>query len=278
MQTVYIGNTLVNDVMLGAQRMDDVLQAKSALNIEYLVVAAGGQGAQGQSGNSRGAGGGGAGGLLSGSATLLPGQTYYIQVGGYYPQFPTNDNGDSYLTGSNFYQYSLQGGNGGGGSSGPGGNGGSGGGGARCTTFSCTTGAGSGTVGQGNNGAGGTFSNPGSGGGANSAASGTTPGTGKASSISGASVTYSTGGTAAAGGSDGAAETGNGGNGGQYVGSTTGRFGGSGIIYIRYRGPQAFTGGTVTTDGDFTVHKFNTTADLGTGAGSQKTNYTIVYQ
>ena len=26
MQTVYIGNTLVNDVMLGSQRMDDVLQ------------------------------------------------------------------------------------------------------------------------------------------------------------------------------------------------------------------------------------------------------------
>jgi hypothetical protein len=28
MQTVYIGNTLVNDVMLGSQRMDDVFTVK----------------------------------------------------------------------------------------------------------------------------------------------------------------------------------------------------------------------------------------------------------
>jgi hypothetical protein len=56
-------------------------------------------------------------------------------------------------------------------------------------------------------------------------------------------------------------------------GDRFGRDGGNGVVYIRYRGPQAFTGGTITTDGDFTVHKFNTTAV----GGSEKTNYTFTY-
>ncbi len=44
MQTVYIGNTLVNDIMLGAQRMDDVLQDLN-LYIDWLLVGGGGGGA-----------------------------------------------------------------------------------------------------------------------------------------------------------------------------------------------------------------------------------------
>jgi len=43
MQTVYIGNKLINDIFLGSQRMDDTLQSLS-LTAEYLVVAGGGGG------------------------------------------------------------------------------------------------------------------------------------------------------------------------------------------------------------------------------------------
>ncbi len=42
MQTVYIGNTLVNDIMLGRQRMDDVLQDLN-LYIDWLLVGGGGE-------------------------------------------------------------------------------------------------------------------------------------------------------------------------------------------------------------------------------------------
>ena len=77
MQTVYIGNTLINDVMLGSQRMDDVLTPLSAYSIEYLLVAAGGAGG-GSTSNTRNGGAGGAGGLLSGSLSLSPLTNYSI--------------------------------------------------------------------------------------------------------------------------------------------------------------------------------------------------------
>jgi hypothetical protein len=70
MQTVYIGNTLVNDIFLGSQRMDDVFENPSSVfTTEYLVVAGGGRGANGTA--TRRGGGAGAGGLLSGSVSLL---------------------------------------------------------------------------------------------------------------------------------------------------------------------------------------------------------------
>jgi hypothetical protein len=37
MQTVYVGNTLINDVMLGSQRMDDVLQGRSFGNDDDVI-------------------------------------------------------------------------------------------------------------------------------------------------------------------------------------------------------------------------------------------------
>jgi len=66
METVYLGNTLINDVMLGSQRMDDTLQNRNIL-IEYLVVAGGGAGGQGDDGGS-GTQHGGGGGAGSGNA------------------------------------------------------------------------------------------------------------------------------------------------------------------------------------------------------------------
>jgi hypothetical protein len=43
MQTVYIGNTLINDVMLGSQRMDDVLEVNQGINknVRDFALAAG---------------------------------------------------------------------------------------------------------------------------------------------------------------------------------------------------------------------------------------------
>lgn len=253
MQTVYIGNTLVNDIFLGSQRMDDVFENPSVVfTTEYLVVAGGGRGANGTA--TRRGGGAGAGGLLSGSVNLLPNTIYQVQIG-------TNDNSttaDSYLTGSNAYYYSSRGGAGG--TTTPsqnnGSDGGSGGGGGQ--TISGTTSGGTGIVGQGNNGAGGTTGNAGGGGGALSAGSGTTGGSGKLSSITGTSTTYAKGGSADVIGGDEPANTGNGGNGGRPT-DTSGKTGGTGIVVVRYLGPQKATGGTVTSDGSYIVHTFTTT-------------------
>ena len=58
-------------------------------------------------------------------------------------------------------------------------------------------------------------------------------------------------------GGNGGANTGGGGGGGSHYNLTNaGGNGGSGIVIIRYLGPQNATGGTVTTTGDYTVHTF----------------------
>jgi hypothetical protein len=269
MQTVYIGNTLINDIFLGSQRMDDAFQAPAAFNAEFLVVASGARGGSGGGSPSRTGGGGGAGGLLSGSLTILPNITYQIQVGGW------NANNifyDSYLTGSNFYHYATAGGRGGLGngsdSSKNGQNGGSGGGAAQNSNGAGT--AGTGISGQGNNGS--TVANStqgGGGGGASAAGSGTTGGAGKASSISGTSVTYSKGGNS----TGGAAGT-NFGDGSSGAASGVGDPK-EGVVILRYLAPQKLSGGTVTTDGNYIVQTFyNTTSGTVDAAINQ---YTIVY-
>jgi len=285
METVYIGSTLVNDIMLGSQRMDDVFTPQAAINAEFLVVASGNSGGDGVGATPRGGAGGGAGGLLSGSLIILPNQTYQIQVG-------SNDGVDiaydSYITGSNFYNVATAGGRAGVGGSttirANGGNGGSGGGGATSSGNVVGT-AGTGISGQGNNGgtAGGTNNaNAGGGGGANanggngSAGGAGVGGAGKASSISGASVTYSkggNGGTAGGGGGNGV-NFGDGGNGGAGDGSPSAGFGKQGVVILRYRGAQKFTGGTVTTDGDFTIHTFTANDPQ---VSPLFTQYTITY-
>ncbi len=120
-------------------------------------------------------------------------------------------------------------------------------------------------------------------------------GAGRASSISGSSVTYAggggggstSGGTGGSGGSSiggagsstgniqggfGVVNTGSGGGGGS-GGAPSGGFpkggaGGSGIVVISYAGPQAATGGIVTTSGGNTIHTFN-------ASGNFKTSYTV---
>jgi len=236
MQTVDIGNTLVNDVMLGSQRMDDVLQQES-YTIEYLVVAGGAGG--GSFASSRLGGGGGAGGFLSGSANVLSTKTYKIAVGG---AGTSNGAGrNSYLTGSGLYFDSIGGGAGGSGNAN--GNAGGSGGGAGAATTGTRTG-GTGIVGQGTDGGNSDTSTAGNGGGAN-----------RTSTITGTSVTYAAGGGQGGPTGDAAPNTGNGGFGG--IGSNTGgKAGGSGIVAIRYLGSQKGTGGVVTTDGNFTIHTF----------------------
>jgi hypothetical protein len=49
------------------------------------------------------------------------------------------------------------------------------------------------------------------------------------------------------------------GAGGAAVGSgTTSGAGGSGVVILRYLGPQRGTGGTVTSSGGYTIHTFTT--------------------
>ena len=124
MQTVYIGNTLINDVFLGSQRIDDVITPKPPLSVQYLVVAGGGAGGVG-SGDV--AGGGGAGGLLSGSFILK--ETFNVSVivgrGGRVQ----NENGkNSSISSSLLFFYQSTGGGAGGNDTTSGANGGSGGG------------------------------------------------------------------------------------------------------------------------------------------------------
>jgi hypothetical protein len=266
MQTVYIGNTLINDVMLGAQRMDDVFTSLNPIQAEYLIVAAGGSGAQGFNSPTRSGGGGGAGGLLSGSLTILPYQIYTIQAG--------TNTGDisypSYITGININLNAI-----GGGKAVRGGNGGSGGsgaGGAQVT--SGTTTGGSGTPGQGFAGSGGTTTQAGGGGGAGGVGTlGITGGgPGKSSSISGTSTTYAIGGNGGNAGDQ--TILGAGGNGSTDSPSSPGAPG-KGIVILRYFGTQKLSGGTVTTDGDYTIHTF-TAPNI--DSGTTGSLYQILYQ
>jgi hypothetical protein len=269
MQTVYIGNTLVNDVMLGSQRMDDVTR-NSRITAEYLVVAGGAAGGSG--------GGNGAGGLLSGSLTLVGGTVYQVyvapRVGG------TSDNvkgNDSYFTGSNAYLYAFGGGYGANPYSVRGSTGGSGGGGAN--NAGGDYGGKAGIVGQGNSGGDGAADSSrfgGGGGGAGSAGSagsstiGGNGGNGKQSAIDGTLQYYAGGGAGCrdistpqygspglGAPSVGSSARDNSGSGNNPRDSAT--FAGSGYVVIRYLGNPIATGGTIVKDGDYTVHKFSNT-------------------
>ena len=276
MQTVYIGNTLINDVMLGSQRMDDVLTALSSFDAEYLVIGSAANGGTGGGSPLRSGGGGGAGGLLSGSLKILPNVTYQIQVGW---NDANNVQYASYLTGSNAYIFANGGGRGGranAADSARNGSDGASGGGSAANVNGVGT-AGNGTTGQGNNGgiAGGSNNSVGGGGGGAGSAgtngvNGGAGGSGLASSITGTLITYSKGGNGSGGG-DGV-NYGDGGNGNNS--GTAGR-GKQGVVIIRYIGAQKFSGGTVTTDGNYTIHTFTTTNET---IGSAYTRYSFTYQ
>jgi hypothetical protein len=213
-------------------------------SIEYLVVGGGGGG--GGCYDTGAGGGGGAGLLLSGSVSVIPGNTYNIVVGaggiagiGNRTAFPPETSGG---TGGNssFDAVVAAGGSGGYHSrSAPSGDG-AGGVAANSGTL---------TAGGGGNGSGNASSPPsGGGGGGNGGAGGTsvnnTPGPGGvgiASSITGSSVTYGAGGAGGrentnADGVNGAANTGNGGEGGSSISSdsSNGGAGGSGIVILKF--------------------------------------------
>jgi hypothetical protein len=55
---------------------------------------------------------------------------------------------------------------------------------------------------------------------------------------------------------------GGGGTGYNYSQSITGGTGGSGIVIIRYSGSQKGTGGTITSSGGYTYHKFTSSGTM----------------
>jgi hypothetical protein len=261
---IYLGNKEIGLASLGSLPVSNIQQFQSKL-VEYLVVAGGGCGGSRQD-NDIYPGGGGAGGLLSGSFTLQPFLTYQVQVGGggIGSGFVGTNGASSYFTGSGIYVSATGGGAGGEFFTDPGNNGGSGGGG---TYYFGASAGGLGTIGEGNNGASGSLNLGGGGGGAGAAASGGNGGNGKQSAINGTLTYYAGGGvgrngTTAGLGGGGIQSTngtnGLGGGGGGTVGIASN--GGSGVVIIRYLGPQFGTGGTVTTDGSYIIHTFSATS------------------
>lgn len=237
--------------------------------IDYLVV--GGAASGGATAASNSGGGGGAGDVKPGSTTVAVG-VYAVTIGngGAAAAAGFNDglNGASSSLGAiaTATGGSKGGaGNGGGGVANPGGSGSASGGGGGAASGGGTGGA-AGTAGAGTNvhngAAGNNTGTAGGGGGAGTAASGNTGGTGFASSISGASVNYGVGGNGDGTGTAGTANRGNGGNGTSNGANPSGA-GGSGVVIIRYLTTDlTATGGTITTDGAYTVHTFTTSGNF----------------
>lgn len=289
-------NIITNGLVLDLDAAS--LLSLNLTTVQALVVAGGGGG-----GGSFG-GGGGAGGLLYSSALpVVAGTAYSVTVGGGGVGGIGNSGKGTNGTNSVFSTLTAIGGGGGGAYSSvntysPGITGGSGGGSATSETLGIVAGP-AGTTGQGNAGGSGYGRNPyvsGGGGGAGAvgqdaqANSGGNGGIGVLYIISGISTYYAGGGGgagytyangsgfgigglggggAATGGSNtngtaGTTNTGGGGGGGGYS-TGTGGTGGSGIVVIRYAGPQKATGGTITTVNGDTVHTFTTSGTFTTG-------------
>jgi hypothetical protein len=249
----------------------DLSKAVSSTNsyqIDYLVVAGGG------SGGYDVGGGGGAGGYLSASCPVFTNTAYPVVIGSG-GATPVNGQVQNRSQNSSFGGFAEAIGGGAGGNWDASGfykngcPGGSGGGGGGYTNSSLQGQPSSGN--QGNAGGPATTSGVGSqtgGGGGGAGGIGATSITGSTTAfVSGGvgltwydGVTYAAGGRGAADGSTGylpgAANTGNGGDG---MGSgSTSTAGGSGIVIVRYAGAQRGTGGTVTSSGGYTYHKFTT--------------------
>ena len=286
---VYAGPDLKEDGLVLA------LDAASPKNynltaVEVLVVAGGGGGGAGT------AGGGGGGGLIYNSNfSVTPGSALTVTVGAggtgkvYAVSNSAGDNGGNSVFGS----LTAIGGGGGGNrdTNEVGKNGGSGGGGGGAEGG--VNGAGTGTSGQGFAGGvgrgGGGGSAGGGGGGAGgvgqaspSSGLGGNGGPGLGFDISGTFTYYGGGGgggshsgrsSGGIGGGGAGSENGptynavagttntggGGGGGGGAGGGQYGGNGGSGIVIVRYLGPQRAVGGTVTSSGGYTIHTFTTT-------------------
>jgi hypothetical protein len=285
--------------------LDAANSSKSTLNtVEVLVVAGGGGG-----GSWHGGGGGGGGLIYSSAVSVTPGSAATVTVGaggagGGNTAAGTSPNGGVNGGNSVFGYLTAIGGGGGGSYANNGSSGGSGGAG---TNWSVSATGGSATSGQGfaggsNNGE---INYGGGGGGAGGTAKGlsnNSGGDGLPYNISGIQTYYSGGGGAGVypgypnGTSYGYGGLGGGGNGGDgpHGGGTTpgngssntggggggvadlykiGGSGGSGIVIVRYPGPQKAIGGTVTSSGGYTIHTFTsvgstTFTPLSTSSGS----------
>jgi hypothetical protein len=224
-----------------------------------LTAIGGGGGASCHDRSTSPAGNGGSGGGASGGGTLPSGGTGGGGYGGGIRGLGTS--GQGYDGGTGFYAWYPGGGGGAGGagSSGPNiPNGGPGllfssmspyyfGGGGGGSAYSVSPG-GNGGIGGGGGGAIGTTTggaglnngSPGGGGGINSWAN--TPG-----------------------GNAGANTGGGGGGGSHYNSNNYGGNGGSGIVIVRYKGPQKATGGTITTVDNETVHTFTSSGSFVAG-------------
>ncbi len=254
--------------------------------IDYLIVGGGGSG--GGVNWSRAGGGGGAGGLIHGGEQISGVQTITVGAGGVGTSMDRGTSGGNSVA----FGFTAAGGGAGGSNqtaSGAALNGGSGGGGASNSgsggsSTQGDTGSGLGSPGGAGNdasnpwqrgGGGGGAGGPGSGG--SEAGGGGVGGAGFISSITGTAVEYARGGdggirpsSGTIPGIPGAPNTGSGGGGGAHGPSSnptvfTGSHGGSGIVVVRYSGPQVLTGGTVSTVGSDTVHQFTTTGTSNLG-------------
>lgn len=213
--------------MLPLVKAGGLMGARRLPRVAYLIVGAGGGGAFGDGTNQGGHGGGGE--VLEGEFQPIFGDSFAVTVGtsgfgGQNPGSAGQPGGDTTLAGIG----TADGGEGGQFGDGNGGTGGD----------------------SGNGNAGGSTGdvNGGGGGGAGGAASGATPGAGVTSDFTGSSVEYGRG------GENGVAAN----NPGQGAsgGFSTANNGAAGRVLLRYRGPQRFTGGTVSTVGDYTLHTF----------------------
>ena len=249
--------------------------------IGYLIVAGGGAGGSSGPNDNRGGGGGG-GGFVSGSMMVYKTGSFVVTVGSggsVVTPSGTGTNGNTSSLGSNII---ALGGGGGGGAATTGRSGGSGGGGgASLGPGNWSGGAGSQPSqaygGFGNaGGTGGTnnvnYRSGGGGGGAggiggDASISSATGGVGKGSYLTGSLKYYSGGGGTSNGsaspqggggnnGQPGSVNTGGGGGGGSSA--QQGGAGGSGIVILRYSGPQKGTGGTIKELGGYTIHTFFT--------------------
>lgn len=251
-------------------------------NVEVLVVGGGGQG------GSDNGGGGGAGGLVYHSAKSITIGNYTVTIGNGGSGAGSNNRGNN---GGNsvFGDITALGGGGGGGANArPGSNGGSGGGG-------CPNDGGGGSSTQGSSGGGTGYGYAGyhymsgyggGGGGAGTNATNGNGAVGRAYSITGSSIYYAGGG--GGGGYGGSGSGGNGGGGAGHYGddgvagtagtantgggggggggkSGLGGAGGSGVVIVRYLTSDfgTCTGGTKTTDGSYTVHRFTSSGTFG---------------
>ena len=261
--------------------------SNSPATVEYLVVGGGG------GGGFDGAGGGGGGQVKTGTVSLSSG-TYAVTIGngGANATSVGSQAGDGGTTTLSLPTVISSIGGGGGGSKQangrPGANGGGGG-----HNASATQTGGASTVGGFSGGSNNAF---GGGGGGGAAAAGTqgaagNGGNGVANSISGISVYYGGGGgggsyngsgtgLAGLGGAGrgglgtvtmataGTANTGGGGGGAGEASSNPGKPGGSGVVIVKYAGPQNGSGGVITSVGGYTIHTFNSNGSFVYNGGS----------